>query len=78
MDSAIRKMVLHRESSLMAIALDDLNIEIMDIVTRKIVRKFKNVHQNQLTDLTFSNDSRWMITASLDKTLKVWDVPTGN
>ena len=67
-----------RESNLLAISLDDLNIEIIDIMTRKIVRKFLNCHQNPITDITFSQDSRWLITSSLDKTVKVWDVPTGS
>ena len=62
----------------MAISLEDLNIELMDIMTRKIVRKFQNAHQSPLTDMTFSSDSRWLLTSSLDKTVKVWDVPSGS
>ena len=68
----------HRESSLLAISLDDLTIEIIDIMTRKTVRKFQNVHKSRLTDMTYSNDSRWLLTSSLDKTIKVWDVPSGS
>ena len=68
----------YRESSLLAISLDDLNIEIIDIMTLKTVRKFQNVHKGPLTDMTYSNDSRWLLTSSLDKTIKVWDVPSGS
>ncbi len=78
MDSAIKIMELHRENSLMAVCLDDISVHIMDVVTRKIVRVFNNIHDSQITDLAFSTDSRWLITSSLDKTLKVWDVTTGN
>ena len=78
MSSGIQQMVIHRESALMAITLENLNIEIMDIITRKIVRKFNKVHQACVNDLAFSKDCRWMITVSQDKTLKVWDVPSGN
>ena len=62
----------------MAISLDDLTIEIIDIMTLKTVRKFQNVHKGPLTDMTYSNDSRWLLTSSLDKTIKVWDVPSGS
>lgn len=62
----------------MAISLDDLTTEIIDIMTRKTVRKFQNAHKSRPTDTTHSNDSRWLPTSSLDKTIKVWDVPSGS
>ena len=31
-----------------------------------------------VTDMAFSSDARWIVTSSLDKTVKVWHVPTGN
>ena len=77
-DSSVRHMILHRESSLMAVGLDDLNVEIIDVMTRKTVRRFSDVHQSPITDMIFSKDSRWLLTSSLDKTVKVWDVPSGS
>ena len=71
-------MVLHRESALLAISLEDRSLEIMDIITRNVVRKFFDIHLDLVTDMTFSSDARWIITSSLDKTIKVWHVPTGN
>ena len=78
MESGIKHMILHRESSLLALVFEDRSMQIMDIVTRKIIRRFIDVHLDQVTDVAFSADSRWLITSSLDKTIKVWDVPSGN
>lgn len=77
MESPIFKMELHRPSSLLAVGLSDFSVEVVDIVGRKVVRKFEG-HDEQLTDLAFSPDARWIVSASLDSTLKVWDVPTGD
>lgn len=76
LESEIVKMELHRDSCLLAIALQNHSLCVMDIVTRKIVRKFRG-HAKEITDLAFSADSRWIITGSMDRTIKVWDVPTG-
>jgi len=70
--------MLHRESALLAISLEDRSLEIVDIITRKIVRKFFDIHNDLVTDMAFSSDARWIVTSSLDKTVKVWHVPTGN
>jgi len=50
-------------------------ITVVDIDTRTVVREFPG-HQAPITDITFSSDSRWLVTASLDCTAKVWDLPT--
>lgn len=76
--AAVRQMALSRESGLLAVSLEDLSVHILDIFTRKVVRKFAHVHPAPLTDLSLSRDSRWLMTSSLDKTLKVWDIPSGN
>jgi U3 small nucleolar RNA-associated protein 21 len=34
-------------------------------------------HAAQLSDLCFSRDGRRLVTASVDGTLRVWDLPTG-
>jgi len=44
----------------------------------KKVRTFLNVANNKITDLCFSQpDSKWLLTSSLDKSLKVFDILTG-
>ncbi|KAJ8961645.1 hypothetical protein NQ314_005897 [Rhamnusium bicolor] len=66
----------HQESSMLAVALEDFSINVIDIDTRRIVRKFIG-HTAQLTDVTFSPDSRWLISSSMDCSIRTWDVPSG-
>jgi U3 small nucleolar RNA-associated protein 21 len=68
---------LYNPSDLLACACDDLGIRIVDTVTRKIVRELWGSN-GRITDLTFSNDGRWIIAASLDSILRIWDLPTGH
>ncbi|KAB0802314.1 hypothetical protein PPYR_04500 [Photinus pyralis] len=65
----------HQESSMLAVALEDFTVLIVDTDTRAIVRQFDG-HTAQVTDATFSIDSRWLITAAIDCTVRVWDVPS--
>ncbi|CAG9772941.1 unnamed protein product [Ceutorhynchus assimilis] len=66
----------HRESSMLAVALEDFSVSIVDIDTRRVVRKFIG-HTAQLTDATFSPDSRWLITSSMDCSVRTWNIPSG-
>jgi len=59
----------------LALAMEDYTVTVVDIDTRTVVREFPG-HQAPITDITFSSDSRWLVTASLDCTAKVWDLPT--
>lgn len=61
---------------MLAIALEDYSFFIMDIDTKRIVRKFFG-HTAQLTDATFSPDSRWLVTSSMDCSIRTWDIPSG-
>ncbi|XP_014218088.1 WD repeat-containing protein 36 [Copidosoma floridanum] len=65
----------HKENSLMAVALQNFSIVLIDIDTRKIVRKFEG-HTGRLTDASFSPDSRWLVSASMDRSIRVWDIPS--
>ena len=67
---------MNRTSGLMATAHADFSLNVVDVVTRKVVREFAG-HDNQVTDIAMSADSRWLVSASLDNTVKVWDIPTG-
>ncbi|KAJ2994757.1 hypothetical protein HDV02_001333 [Globomyces sp. JEL0801] len=67
---------LHQESRLLAVITDDLTIQVIDIDTKRIVREFQG-HHNRITSLAFSPDGRWIITSSMDLTIRTWDLPTG-
>ncbi|KAJ2696905.1 rRNA-processing protein utp21 [Coemansia sp. IMI 203386] len=70
-------LAIHRESSLLACACDDAIVRVIDVESQRIVRRFAG-HRNRITDLTFSNDGRWIVTGSLDSTIRTWDLPTGH
>ncbi|KAJ6669733.1 hypothetical protein lerEdw1_000282 [Lerista edwardsae] len=70
------KMLLHRDSGILGIATDDFDINVLDIETRRTVRKFSG-HRGQINDMAFSPDGRWLITASMDSTIRTWDLPSG-
>ncbi|KAJ2794578.1 rRNA-processing protein utp21 [Coemansia guatemalensis] len=75
--SAPSRLVMHGEGGLLAFACDDACVRVVDAESLRIVRKFSG-HRNRITDLAFSNDGRWIVTASLDTTIRTWDLPTGH
>lgn len=66
----------HQESSMLAVALEDFTMLIVDIDVKEVVRKF-NGHFAQITDASFSPNSRWLITSSMDCSIRTWDIPSG-
>lgn len=40
----------------------------------RLVRRFEG-HVDRITDLVVSEDCRWLISSSMDGTLRVWDIP---
>lgn len=66
---------LHTESSLIGIVLENYVLSLLDVEARKIVRRFMG-HTGQITDAAFSPDARWIVTSSIDSTIRVWDIPT--
>jgi len=73
-EAPITQILLHRESSLLAVCLDDFEIHVVDIDMRRVVRIFTG-HTSRVTDMAFSPDSRWLISASMDSSLRTWDLP---
>ncbi|CAF1073060.1 unnamed protein product, partial [Brachionus calyciflorus] len=76
LEDNISSIILHRESGMLSVATDDFTVLIIDCDVKKIVRKFTG-HSNKISDMTFSADSRWLLTASMDCLVKVWDLPSG-
>ena len=68
---------LNRDSGLMAVAMEDFTIRVIDIDTRAVVRQFPG-HEGFITDMAMSGDSRWLVTVSMDGTGRVWDLPSGH
>ncbi len=76
----ITKIIIHRDSGLIALAFNDYTIKIYDFDTMifKCIRTFtNNIHKNDITALAFMPDARWLLTTSLDKTMHIWDIPSG-
>lgn len=74
LDDSIQFFRTHQESSMLAVALEDFSVNIIDTDTKTVVRKFAG-HTSKLTDATFSPDSRWLVTSSMDCSIRTWDVP---
>lgn len=75
--AAITGLRYSNTSELIAFSCDDLSIRVVDIETRKLVREFWGC-VGQVNDFVFSSDGRWVIAASLDSLVRIWDLPTGH
>ena len=70
--------IRHKQSSeLLALSCDDFSIRVLDTETKRIVRELWG-HTNRITSMAFSDDARWLVTSSLDGTIRTFDLPTGH
>merc|ERR1719383_994256 len=76
LDSELSFFRLHRDSNLLASALENFSLALVDIDSSTVVRRFSG-HTAGISDVTFSHDGRWLVSSSLDATTRVWDLPTG-
>lgn len=76
LNAPITFMTFHKSSDLIACALDDLSIVVIDTITQKVIRVLYG-HTNRITGLDFSPNGRWIVLTSLDATMRTWDLPTG-
>jgi U3 small nucleolar RNA-associated protein 21 len=60
-------------SGLLATVAVDFVIRLFDAVALRMVRKFEG-HADRITDLCFSEDGKWLLSSSMDGTLRIWDV----
>ena len=79
--SPASKMVYERDSDLAAIALEDYAIFLFDCTELTVVRRLgvkgsRTRHTGPIVDMAFSPDGRSLYTASLDSTIRMWDIPT--
>lgn len=72
----ITHMRINRENNLVAVVTDDARIRVYDAATRALARRFEG-HAGHVTDIAFSEDGRWLVSAGVDRTIRTWDLPTG-
>jgi U3 small nucleolar RNA-associated protein 21 len=77
-DSAALYNLTMDSVNLFAFTTSSLNLFVYDALTLKCIRRFDNIATNAITSVCFSFDSKWVITASMDKSLKVWDLLTAS
>lgn len=74
--SNVSKIVWSETSDLLALSMEDFTVLIFDVPTRKLAREFKG-HEGSIADLCFDGQGRRLVTASLDGTIKTWDLLSG-
>ncbi|KAG8870931.1 hypothetical protein FRC20_011092 [Serendipita sp. 405] len=67
---------LQRANNLLAVICDDLVLRLFDLETKRLVRELTGF-KGRILDVTFSHDSRWIFTTSLDSIIRTFDIPTG-
>lgn len=71
----------HPSSNLLAFACQapsgESSVRIVDMETKKTIREFLGGDYD-INDLCFSHDGRWIIAASADAVIRIWDLPTSH
>ncbi|KAK3255010.1 hypothetical protein CYMTET_35800 [Cymbomonas tetramitiformis] len=71
----VTHLTMHTGSCLAATSSDDLCIQVYDVVALRRVRRYTG-HTDRITDLKMSADARWLMSSSMDGTVRVWDIPS--
>ncbi|OOV11992.1 hypothetical protein [Deinococcus sp. LM3] len=74
-DQNVRRFALHPGGQLLALASLDNEIHLLSLPKGKKVRTFR--HDGWCNDVTFSPDGRFLLSASEDRTARLWSVETG-
>lgn len=74
-DTPIKSLEIHAQSNLLAVALLNHDIKVIELDTYSFVRDFKGL--SNILDMTFSPDARWLIASYEDKSIRTWDLLLG-
>jgi U3 small nucleolar RNA-associated protein 21 len=75
--TTITRCRYHSPSDLLAFSCDDGFIRVVDAETKNTIREFWGCEEG-INDFTFSSDGRWLVAASGDSIIRVWDLPTSH
>jgi U3 small nucleolar RNA-associated protein 21 len=67
----------HGANDLLAFSCNDSSVRIVDMETKKTIRQFLGC-SGVINDFCFSDDGRWVIAASQDAIIRIWDLPTSH
>lgn len=76
-ESSVLRATINKDTELISLACTDNSIRVIDFSALRLVRIFKG-HTGQIQDIVFSADSKWLVSCSLDKTIRTWDMASGN
>lgn len=76
-NSAVTGIAISNDGKYIASGYADHSFVLRDGNTYQVIRKTE-VHKGQVTTLDFSPDGKTLVTGSSDKTLRLWDLATGN
>ncbi|KAH9259531.1 hypothetical protein BASA81_001952 [Batrachochytrium salamandrivorans] len=71
-------MQMNKEGGLLAVVLEQHSVWVVDCATCLPVRKFKRIHQSKIKSVCFSANSKWLLTSSMDSTMKVFDLSSSH
>lgn len=74
--SNVGQMIWCETSDLLAVSMDDFSILVYDVPTRRLARAFKG-HMALVVDICFDVQGRRILSASMDGTIRTWDLPSG-
>lgn len=76
MESPVKSLVCNRESALLALSLTNFRVKVVDMDARNVIRAFGS-HLSEINDMAMTADARWLLVASMDKCIRVWDLAKG-
>ncbi|KAM3137957.1 hypothetical protein pb186bvf_009852 [Paramecium bursaria] len=76
-DNKVLCLVGSKSANILCLGLDNNQIEVIDYSTLKTIRNYKG-HNLKIFDLALTLDNQYLVSVSLDKTLKIWSLVFGN
>ncbi|KAL3318746.1 WD repeat-containing protein 36, partial [Cichlidogyrus casuarinus] len=74
LNSSVTLAKYHSDTDLLAVALTQGSVLIIDSHNRRIIRRLSGSQTHPIVDLKFSPDSKWLIVAHKPSIIRTWDL----